>query len=83
MAQEIAKRFPWALVKKRLDPAGEPGDYAFDVWRWNVYKFKWTRMSNSACGYSSLADAAATAATVSQETATMLVRNREPPKQPD
>lgn len=82
MRQEIVKRYPWALIKKRPDPAAE-GEWCFDIWRWNVYKLKWVRMSNTACGYSSLADAAATASIVSQETATMLVRNREPPKQPD
>jgi hypothetical protein len=79
MSARVVKRYPWALVKLRLD---EENEETFDVWRWNVYKLKWVRMSNTACGYSSLADAAEVAAVVSQETATMLVRNREPPRQP-
>lgn len=31
-----------------------PADTVYDIWSWNIVKQKWTRMSNTACGYPSL-----------------------------
>lgn len=72
MKQAVVVQFPYAAVK-----AGR--DNTFDIWTWNVYKVKWTRMNNHGCGFSSAADAAVPAKLSSDETAAMLLANRTPP----
>ena len=61
--------------RKRYGKTG----YLWDVWTWNVFKLKWTRMANHGSGFTSLAAASETAQVMNNATRLMLAANREPP----
>lgn len=73
----VVAQFKYAAVKRATD--GEEWT-SFDVWKWNVFKLKWVRMINTACGYSTLANASITAREVSDEIEDMLRNNQKPPE---
>jgi hypothetical protein len=56
------------------------GDYRYDVWVWNVWKCKWTRKSQHACGFTVIAPACQTADIYSLEIINMLRDNQLPPE---
>ncbi len=76
-AQKVVLQFDWAAVKE--NPPNGMKDISFDVWTWNVYKMKWTRMNNHGCGFGSATDAGVTAKSISDETAQMLAQNQSVP----
>ena len=73
----VVHQLDWAAVKKRPSPDG--GDL-FDIWTWNVYKLKWTRMSQHGSGFGSAKDALAGAMEENTRTANMLRDNQRKPK---
>lgn len=69
----VAYRTTYAAVKQR-------DGCLYDVWTWNVYKQKWTRMSQHGSGFTTLLAAAQAADNMSLNTAEMLRANRSPPE---
>lgn len=55
----------YAAVRERTH---EDGSKTYDVWRWDLFKRKWTRMSHTACDFGSTEDATPTAQEVDRET---------------
>lgn len=76
----IVAQFDWTFVKSVANPYGE-GE-VFDIWQWNLFKTKWTRLSNTACGYGELSDASRDAQKMSNDIQTMLDANRSIPPRP-
>lgn len=75
-------RYDWAAVKERtvFDPRHPEPIVGFDVWEWDVFRLKWTRMPKAG-GLGYLATASRLAEQRSNDIAAMLVNNREiPPK---
>lgn len=40
---------------------------SYDIWSWNILKQKWTRLSNTACGFGSKSDAVVSAKLINDE----------------
>jgi hypothetical protein len=76
-SQRVVLQYDWAAVKE--NPTHGDKYVSYDIWTWNVYKMKWTRMSNHGCGFGSAADADLAAKSISDETARMLAQNQSPP----
>lgn len=74
---KVVVQLDWAAVRSRLFEGEE--EPTFDVWRWNVFEQKWTRMSNTT-GIGKLVDAKRAAKKLNDEIATMLEANRQPPQ---
>jgi len=72
----VVKQFPWAAVKKQIR---EDGIASYDVWQWNLFKMKWVRLANTACGFGSASDAAVSAKELSDEIDQMFKNNKNPP----
>jgi hypothetical protein len=76
-------QYRWAAVKaRRIEEPGEDGIESYDVydvWQWNLYKMKWVRLANTACGFSELRNAQACAKGLSDEIDQMLQANKNPP----
>lgn len=70
--------FRWAAVKRREIN----GDISYDVWQWNLFKLKWVRLSQTACGFYRLSDAKRVAKQLSDEIDRMFESNRQPPASP-
>jgi hypothetical protein len=74
---KVVVQMDWAAVRaRRFEDEVEP---TYDVWRWNVFEQKWTRMSNAA-GLGKLVDAKRTAKKLNDEIAAMFEANRTPPQ---
>lgn len=71
----VVAQYRWAVVKERTDESGK----SYDVWEWNVWKLKWVRLSNTACGYGTLAGAQPVAKERSSEIQDMFDNNQRPP----
>ena len=83
MQGRAVARFPWVTVRERI-PDDCPECPLYDLWEWNLWKLKWVRMANHACGFGSSETAEAFARERSGEIARMLEANRmEPPELPD
>lgn len=78
---EVAAQFRWAAVKKVqwFNADGSVDMTSFDIWTWNLFKRKWTRMSNHGCGFGSLMDCSREAGRISDEVDEMFEANRNPP----
>jgi hypothetical protein len=74
----VVAQFDYAAVKQA--PRGEGQPDSFDVWQWNIFKMKWVRLANTACGFGSLADAKPCAKEISDEIAAAILNNQHPPK---
>lgn len=78
-------QFPWTAVKMRRRPIIANGvpqphyNYSYDMWEWNVYKMKWVRLSNTACGFGEQSDADRCAKERSDEIQDMLDSNKNHP----
>lgn len=79
MKSKAVRQFTYAAVKQRSVGQGLVLEYVYDIWTWNVWKLKWTRMSQHGSGWSSSDDAAVGAVLESDKIAVMLEKNREPP----
>lgn len=55
-------------------------DVSYDMWEWNVWKRKWVRLGNTACGFGSLEDVKPIAEARDKEIADMLYINQQEPK---
>jgi oligoribonuclease NrnB/cAMP/cGMP phosphodiesterase (DHH superfamily) len=44
----VVAQFRWTAIKERVL---EDGSKSYDMWEWNVWKQKWVRLSNTACGF--------------------------------
>lgn len=73
---KVVKRLDWVTVKETTNQWGRP---SFDIWQWNIFKMKWVRLSNTACGWSSLADSLPAARQLNSEVQDALDNNRQPP----
>lgn len=51
---------------------------AYDVWTWNVWKMKWTRMAQHGCDWATLSHAMPTAQEEDAKIDLMLARNAPP-----
>lgn len=77
----VVTRYDWAAVKQVNDTDSDGYPYvSYDVWTWNVYKGKWTRMSNHACGFGEKSYADEAAKEVSDETQRMFDTNKSKPE---
>lgn len=89
----VVAQLRYAAVKKRekllsdLSPAFslservKHGRYeaVYDVWTWNVWKHKWTRMSRDGCDWAEMDRALLCAKEANDEIEIMLDTNRHPP----
>lgn len=77
---DLQLQLTYAAVKRREIFPNYPGeDVVFDVWTWNVFKLKWTRMSQHGSGWTDFASAKEHAIVMNNITSHMLAANREPP----
>jgi len=77
---DLQLQLTYAAVKRREIFPSYPGeDVVFDVWTWNVFKLKWTRMSQHGSGWTTLAAASEQARVMNDTTRDMLAANRDPP----
>jgi len=73
---KVVKQYRWTAVKERIN---EDGAKSYDMWEWNVWKLKWVRLTNSACGFGQLVHAADEAKERSEEIQEMFDNNQRPP----
>ena len=77
---KIVHRLDFTTVKEIAIPAHQCEDpfnrgkffpvaasFSYDIWQWNLLKKKWTRLSNTACGFGSLRDAKSSAKMLNDE----------------
>lgn len=76
-ASRVVSQFAWTAVKEVNDPQFSSPSY--DMWEWNVWKLKWVRLSNTACGFGSKDGADSCAKERSDEIQAMLVANGKVP----
>lgn len=86
----VVAQFAWTAVKEVTDdikvsglPYGSPPQFQrktfYDVWEWNVWKLKWVRLSNTACGFGSKSAAVDCASERSDEIQAMFDSNKQIP----
>jgi hypothetical protein len=81
MSGKITHQLDWAAVKENRHGEDTPPIYwTYDIWTWNVYKLKWTRMSQHGSGFGSAADALVGAKEENDRTANMLRNNKSKPR---
>lgn len=70
----------YAAIKQRCDDRFTPFETYYDVWTWNVWKMKWTRMSQHGSGFTRLSDAMPLGQEENDKIGLMLARNAMPPE---
>lgn len=77
----VVAQYDWTAVKEVTDPSRQGlAATSYDVWEWNLFKTKWVRLSNSACGFGALLSAKRCADERSKEIVEMFRKNQNPPK---
>ena len=71
----VVAQYEWAAVKEVIDGLRP----SYDIWEWNLYKLKWVRLTNTACGFGAKETACSIAQRRSNEISEMLKANSSPP----